>query len=159
MSEQKKFQNQDFKFYSAQSLWFAFVALRGTDARAKPVELQENMKIIYKDILAILNSLYRSRRLLIDHLRVLNFYGRKGRAPRAWVKKEMRAHTLWKEALDILASPMIGRGYLVSETAQKWQQALDEVNIDIDAGQNWKADMPDYAAIQSKTPHDDYKGQ
>lgn len=69
------------------------------------------------------------------------------------------SHSLWREALDILSSPMIERGYLISETAQKWQQEaakLDALLHDnlIDKG----LEFPDFAALKNKTPYGEYKG-
>ena len=109
-NKQKAGLRDSFKFYSAQSLWLAFMGLHRHDEQGKPVTTNVPLQTVYKDILSILNRLYRARRLLMDHLRVLHFYGRKGRAPRSWVHKEMRAHTLWKEALAKIEPILIRKG-------------------------------------------------
>jgi hypothetical protein len=160
MKEQNANSSGTFKFYSSQSLWLGFMALkRGQDGAELSDGLNIHLQAVYTDILSILNKLYRSRRLLIDHLRVLNFYGRKGRAPRAWVKKEMRAHSLWREALHILSSPMIERGYLVSDTARKWQEETARLDALLQGqASDEKLEFPDFAAFKSKTPYAEYKG-
>lgn len=158
-----------FKFYSAQSLWLGFMALNHDKKRGNNVVMASELARAYDDILSVLNRLYRLRRLLIDHIRVLHFYGRKGRAPRGWVHKEMRAHTLWQEALDILTPYWIDKGYLVSKTAQQWQKAKAEYDAMQQEAKDSNSLNHDVATVealwtpyvkmtQNKTPYAEHKG-
>lgn len=49
-----------------------------------------------------LDALRRKRVLLMDHIMVLRFYGRKGQAPDAQRSSEIRAARLWAEAIYAL---------------------------------------------------------
>lgn len=51
------------------------------------------------DILTVLDRLYRRRRLLGEHLRVLADYGRQLLRPDPDARRERRAAALWSEAL------------------------------------------------------------
>jgi hypothetical protein len=107
-----------FRFYSAQSLFLAFMALRhqynGRDLMSDDLEKADPIYIACRSIIHSLDKSYRSRKLLMDHIRVLNFYGKIGRAPRDWVPKEISAHGLWYDALEIMSSEWIASGYLVA---------------------------------------------
>lgn len=91
----------------------------------------------HQRILGMLDEAYRARRLLIDHLRVLRFYGLKGRPPRLWVPREARAHTLWGEGLSILRPAMLKAGYVADAFSIRWQEELArlEAQIGTDATQ------------------------
>ena len=116
-------------FSSIDELWFSFMRIYGflkqsddgpcSDFSAKDVQM-------YKEILSILDKIFRTRRLLIDHLRVLRFYGQKGMPPRLYVAKEARAHTLWVRGLEVLEPVMVDAGYLKDELQVKWEQAERE---------------------------------
>lgn len=126
-----------FRFYTPQSLWLAFMALHGTlgteadasmcSAKQSGAMPQTHMAQIYRAILNNMNRLYRQRQLLIDHVRVLRFYGAKGRPPRDWVPREARAATLWAEALAILAPSWREMGYLRDDMAYLWDKAAEEL--------------------------------
>lgn len=64
------------------------------------------------DILKILDRLYRTRRLLRDHLLVLRHYGRRRMPPDPRRVKEMRAHKLWIEALERIEPVLIRKKIL-----------------------------------------------
>lgn len=102
-------------FDSVEEAWFWFIqaqAARNDGARitagagmvARPCEPV--------DILKVLDGLYRQRRVLRDHLLVLRHYGRRMMAPDPQRVKELRAYTLWKEALECL-HPVLVRKNIV----------------------------------------------
>jgi hypothetical protein len=64
------------------------------------------------DILRILDRLYRTRRLMMDHLRVLRFYGVRQMPPEAWRASEARAATLWREAMRILEPVFVAKAIM-----------------------------------------------
>jgi hypothetical protein len=64
------------------------------------------------DILKIMDRLYRHRRLLMDHLKVLRHYGQRLMPPDRNRVKEMRAHKLWVEALARMEPIFIRKGIL-----------------------------------------------
>jgi hypothetical protein len=71
------------------------------------------------DILNILDRLYRQRRLLMDHLHVLRYYGRRMMPPDGMRVKEMRAHTLWREAFEKIG-PVLEEKGIVRRSASAW---------------------------------------
>jgi hypothetical protein len=99
-------------------LWFSFmrgqhppgqrqgagrVCLKSRPTGTSPNHL--NIKL-YK----LLDRLYRQRRLLIDHVRVLAHYGRKQHSPNPNHWREQRAALLWQEALSCLAQNLRQEG-------------------------------------------------
>lgn len=115
-------------FLSAEEAWFWFiqahsarmdgariVAGAGTLRPCEPV-----------DILAVVERLYRSRRLMMDHILVLRFYGRRLMSPDPCRAKEMRAHSLWKEAIERMEEVLINKGIVKKQHwVKKW---LEEEN-------------------------------
>ncbi|GJL84232.1 MAG: hypothetical protein DHS20C02_00070 [Micavibrio sp.] len=100
-------------FESAEEAWFWFIQaqearnegarfVNGLGKAARPCEPV--------DILKVLDSLYRQRRLLRDHLLVLRHYGRRLLPPDRKRVKEMRAWDIWREALERLEPPLIRKG-------------------------------------------------
>ncbi|HYD97764.1 MAG TPA: hypothetical protein VEH84_00150 [Alphaproteobacteria bacterium] len=92
-------------FASAEEAWFWFMqaqearlagarAAAGLGAVARPCEPL--------DLLRAVDRLYRQRRLQRDHLEVLAHYGRRRMAPDPFRRRELRACTLWREALTAL---------------------------------------------------------
>ena len=130
-------------FDNAESLWLHFMTLhkstKGFDVHSgaagnisvgnqpysnqTDIEAQNKAENMHIEILGSLNKAYKGRRLLMDHLRVLHFYGQKGMAPRGWISQEARGATLWKEALSILTPIWQEAGYITSDMAQLWQAA------------------------------------
>jgi hypothetical protein len=99
-------------FESAQEVWFWFIEanqarLDGARFTAARGNIRRPCEPV--DILRILDRLYRTRRLLIDHLRVLRFYGVRQMAPEGWRKAEARAAMLWAEALKVLEPVLIAK--------------------------------------------------
>ncbi|MBU6235263.1 MAG: hypothetical protein KGQ41_05415 [Alphaproteobacteria bacterium] len=92
-------------FDTAEEAWFWFIQAnqaRLDGARYTAVRGNVRRPCEPVDVLRILDRLYRSRRLMMDHLRVLRFYGLRQMPPEGWRKSEARAATLWAEALRAL---------------------------------------------------------
>ena len=92
-------------FYSAEETWFWFV--QANQARLDGARYTAGAGGVRRpcepvDILRILDRLYRTRRLMIDHLRVLRYYGQRQMPPERWRRSEAKAATLWAEAMRAL---------------------------------------------------------
>lgn len=64
------------------------------------------------DILRILDRLHRTRRLKMDHFRILRFYGVRQMAPEGWRRSEAYAATLWREAMRVMEPVFIAKGIM-----------------------------------------------
>jgi len=100
-------------FSDAAEAWFWFIQAQA--ARNDGARFSAGMGLIPRpcepdDILAVVNRLHRSRRLLMDHLLVLRHYGRRQMPPDPRRVKEVRAFSLWKEALERLDAPLVRKG-------------------------------------------------
>lgn len=100
-------------FESAEEAWFWFIQAQA--ARNDGARFVSGLGHVQRpceplDILNVLNRLYRQRRLLMDHMHVLRHYGRRMLAPDGLRVKEMRAHTLWHEAMDKLEGVLEAKG-------------------------------------------------
>jgi hypothetical protein len=107
-------------FNSAQEVWFWFIEanqarLDGARFTAARGNIRRPCEPV--DILRILDRLYRTRRLLMDHLRVLRFYGVRQMAPEGWRHAEARAATLWAEALKVLEPVLIAKKIMADPLA------------------------------------------
>lgn len=107
-------------FESAQDLWFWFIAAQ--QARNEGARYVSGMGTIARpcepvDILKILDTLYRKRQLVRDHLLVMRYYGRRHLAPDPNRAKEKRAHRIWIEAFERL-EPILEQKGLIE--AQSW---------------------------------------
>ncbi|MBL4804585.1 MAG: hypothetical protein JKY71_06935 [Alphaproteobacteria bacterium] len=102
-------------FRDAEEAWFWFVAAQaakndgarfsaGTALYPRPCEPL--------DILKVLDRLYRTRRLVRDHLLVLRHYGRRHLPPDPHRKKEIRAYQLWHEALERIGVVLARKGII-----------------------------------------------
>lgn len=97
-------------FGTAEETWFWFVQAnqaRLEGARKNSGGVMRPCEPI--DILRILDRLYRTRRLLMDHLRVLKFYGARMMPPERFRKSEARAHSLWREAMQVMEPVFIAK--------------------------------------------------
>jgi len=104
-------------FESVEEAWFWFItAQQARNDGARYVAGAGNMPRPCEpvDILKVLDSLYRKRRLLRDHLLVLRHYGRRLMAPDPRRVKEKRAHHIWCEAFDRIGPVLAEKGIIAS---------------------------------------------
>lgn len=104
---------QEVPFSSAEEAWFWFVAAqkaRSEGARIKAGQSLYPRPCEPSDIMKIINRLYMTRCLIMDHFKVLRHYGEHQYAPDVRHVKEQRAHTLWKEALAKIEPILIRKG-------------------------------------------------
>lgn len=100
-------------FDSAEEAWFWFI--QSNDAKAEGARVRAGAGDVPRpcepiDVLRALDRLYRQRQLVRDHLHVLAHYGRRLMAPDPHRYREMRACSLWKEALSRLDPVLRGKG-------------------------------------------------
>lgn len=100
-------------FETAVEAWFWFI--QAQQARNEGARFTAGAGLIPRpcepsDILKILDRLHRSRRLLMDHFIVLRHYGRRQMPPDPRRTKEVRAHKLWKEALERIEPLLVRKG-------------------------------------------------
>lgn len=134
-------------FDSAEEAWFWFImaqqarndgakAVSGASTIPRPCEAV--------DILKILDSLYRQRRLMREHFLVLRHYGRRNMPPDPRRLKEARAFVLWREAMEKLTLVFIEKG-IVRE--KKWADLKKDA-----AG---RIGLFDYGIFENGTSEDD----
>ena len=102
-------------FGSAEEAWFWFIQSNdaktaGARVRAAAGDVPRPCEPI--DVLQALERLYRQRQLVRDHLYVLAHYGRRLMAPDPLRYREIRARSLWEEALSRL-DPVLRRKGIV----------------------------------------------
>lgn len=119
-------------FADAQETWFWFIAAQ--EARQDGARFVAGQGLCPRpcepiDILKILDRLYRTRRLLRDHLLVLRHYGRRYMAPDPRRSKEARAFQLWCEALERIGVVLEKKGIIEPQRC---------------AGENWHEDAMIY---------------
>lgn len=103
-------------FGSAEQAWFWFV--QAYDARSQGARVVAGVADVPRpceplDILQTVDRLYRQRRLLIDHVRVMAHYGRRLTPPDPGRPRERRADMLWREGLGQL-DPVLRRKGIVA---------------------------------------------
>ncbi|MFP4098019.1 MAG: hypothetical protein ACLFP8_06380 [Alphaproteobacteria bacterium] len=90
-------------FETVEEAWFWFIAAqqaRNDGARYVSGAGAINRPCEPVDILKVVDTLYRKRRIMRDHLLVLRHYGRRFMPPDQRRIKERRAHYLWHEAFE-----------------------------------------------------------
>lgn len=100
-------------FRTAEEAWFWFIcAVEAREEGASPGKSRGNIPRPCEplDIYKTLERIYRNRRLRFDHMRVLNYYGRRRLAPDAFQGRESDAHRLWREAMNELDVALQRRG-------------------------------------------------
>ena len=102
-----------FPFESAEEAWLWFIAAQ--EARTDGARFTAGLGMLPRpcepvDILKVVDGLYRHPRLLRDHILVLRHYGRRRLAPDDRRVKELRAHTLWNEALERIGAVLERKG-------------------------------------------------
>lgn len=106
---------QAVPFDSAEEAWFWFIQARlatTQGARIKACAGKLPRPCEPYDILMVVNDLYRKRRLLIDHAKVLRHYGERLSPPDPWNVREGRAFRLWQEAMQRLEPVLWRRGII-----------------------------------------------
>jgi len=103
------------KFNNTQEAWFWFI--QANEAKILGAKCSPGMGTISRpcepeDIMNIVHKLYRTRTLLIDHIRILAHYGKKLSAPNKDRYKEQKAYTLWREAINKLEPVMVKKGII-----------------------------------------------
>ena len=116
----KEFKEETHPFETVEDAWFWFID--ANEARNDGARIMAGAGLYIRpceanDILNILNRLHRNRRLLMDHLRVLRFYGLKGMSPDPYTRREISASKLWDEAMDILEEIFISKGIVEKPTS------------------------------------------
>lgn len=104
-------------FSTAEEAWFWFIQAQA--ARNDGARFSVGQGLVARpcepiDILKVVDRLYRQRRLVMDHLLVLRHYGRRLMAPDARRVKEIKAHSLWIEALERM-SPVLERKGIIEK--------------------------------------------
>ncbi len=100
-------------FASAEEAWFWFIQAQA--AREDGARFTMGLGVYPRpceplDILKVLDRLYRTRKLLMDHALVLRHYGKRMLAPDPYRVKEARAHSLWVEALGQIEMVLVAKG-------------------------------------------------
>jgi len=111
---------QTTPFETVEEAWFWFILAqeaRNAGARLAAGAGLKPRPCEPSDILKCLDRLHRNRRLQMDHLLVLRHYGRRQLAPDPRRIKEVRAFTLWKEALDRLEPVLVRKGIVRARIA------------------------------------------
>ena len=92
-------------FTDAEEAWFWFID--ASEARHQGARIVAGLATFPRpcepvDIMKVVDRLYRQRRLLADHLRVLVHYGQRRQPPDHRRPAELKAVGLWQEALNII---------------------------------------------------------
>lgn len=100
-------------FADAETAWFWYVQCRlaqldGARVGARAGQVIRPCEPL--DVLAVVDRLYRRRRLLREHLEVLADYGRRLLPPDPDSRRERRAAHLWREALGELTPALRAKG-------------------------------------------------
>ncbi len=103
-------------FESVEELWFWFIAAQ--QARNDGARYVAGVGNVRRpcgpvDVLKVLDSLYRKRRLLRSHFLVLCHYGKRFMAPDPRRIKEQRAHYIWREAFERMEPVLEKKGIVV----------------------------------------------
>lgn len=97
-------------FNSAEEAWFWFILTH--QARHDGAKITAGLNYVARpcepaDILLALDTLRRSRKVEMDHVKVLKHYGIRLMAPDPSRAREVRAARLWAEALERLEEVLI----------------------------------------------------
>lgn len=64
------------------------------------------------DVRIVIERLYRERKLSIDHINVLRWYGKREMRPDERREKEVRAAMLWDDAMAIIGVELLKKGMI-----------------------------------------------
>ncbi len=128
------FTQEAVPFDSVEDAWFWFInAQQARNDGARTVSGVGNVKRPCEpvDILKILDTLYRKRRLVRDHLLVLRHYGRRMMPPEKSRVKEKRAYYIWSEAMDRLEEVMEAKGIVRANSwVRRYQDQMPPAQSD-----------------------------
>ncbi len=104
-------------FASGEEAWFWFITAQ--TAKSDGARFHSGKGLVMRpcepvDILKIVDRLYRQRFLLPEHLFILRHYGKRYMPPDPRRVREMRAHTLWKEAIQRIEAVLVRKGIVAS---------------------------------------------
>lgn len=99
---------QDVPFTSAETAWFWTMAVLETRHANRPPPPPGTCAP--EEILRCLDDVYRRRRIVLLHVRILRIYGRRGRAPVPGRPSERCDLVLWREAMEHLDDRLRERG-------------------------------------------------
>ncbi|MEO0391973.1 MAG: hypothetical protein AAF213_01865 [Pseudomonadota bacterium] len=107
--------DQSLGFRDVEEAWFWFMA--AYEARQSGAKIVAGVGALPRpceplDILRVVDRLYRQRRLYIDHLRVLNFYGKRRSPPDPRRDQERKAYGIWHEALARIEPALRRKGIM-----------------------------------------------
>lgn len=108
-------QQEPAPFGNAEEAWFWFVQCRS--AQLEGARVSAGLATVPRpceplDILAVVDRLYRRRRLLREHLSVLAEFGQQLLPPDPGRPGQVRAARLWEEALAELSPALRTKGIL-----------------------------------------------
>lgn len=107
------------KFDTAEEAWFWFIQAseaKNSGARIVSGKGRVTRPCEPSDIYNVLNRLYRSRRLNMNHLRVLKHYGVRMMPPDYKRSKEARSYHIWREAMRRLQDALQDKGIVEMST-------------------------------------------
>lgn len=132
---------QTTPFVSAEEAWFWFI--QAHLARSEGAKIVAGLGLGCRpcepvDVLAVVERLYRGRRLLMDHILVLRFYGRRQMSPDPQRAKEMRAYSLWQEAMERIEDVLIAKGIVKKphwtiEKEREYYESKQSISLGEDA--------------------------
>jgi len=105
-------------FDNAEEAWLWFILAQ--EARNEGARFTAGAGLTVRpcepsDILQCVDRLYRNRRLVMDHLLVLRHYGKRQVPPDPRRVKEVRAFSLWKEALERIEPVLVRKGIVAAK--------------------------------------------
>lgn len=114
-------------FESAEEAWFWFVPsymarVDGAKFTAGAGMMQRPCEPL--DILKVVDRLHRNRRLVMEHIRVLKYYGERMIPPDLYRANEARAAVLWYEAMERIEEVLVSKGIVErpSQPGPNWVQ-------------------------------------
>lgn len=98
-------------FGSAEKAWFWTMSRlcarqdgRGVERDSRHVDCDPDT------VVKVLDTLYRQRKVTLEHARVLGRYGERGAAPNPGMPTEKADFRLWREAMDLMEWPLALKG-------------------------------------------------
>ncbi len=109
-------------FATVEEAWFWF--MQAQIARRDGAKIVAGVGLYERpcepiDILNVLNRLYRGRRLLIEHIRILHHYGVRLMVPDPLRRNEVYAHHMWVEAMACLREALEAKGIVGKSSSMK----------------------------------------